>query len=334
MPTVFKFSYIDRLPEPPSPPATKGTLVHRALELLMCRPQSDRTIDAALIDLETAGVEMVDDPDLAGLELTDEQRGQFDADAEELVRKYFLLEDPRTVRPNGLELKLTAQFGRVTLRGIIDRLEIDDDGEFVVTDYKTGSVPSEFAENARLSGVHIYAALCEQMLGKRPARVQLYYLSKPEAIIATPTEQSVAGVGGARTPYGRPSCGPASATTPTPYRSALRLLHLQAVLPRFRRRSRASGGVARPGHHDRAQPPARRQLTAPLTPPPAPRPATGASRWVPQAQHVEVRVSGRRSRSGTSAAAHRASPTPTGSGAQGRPSSANPRGSRSTSACA
>jgi putative RecB family exonuclease len=56
-------------------------------------------------------------------------------------------------------------------------------------------VPSEFAENARLSGVHIYAALCEQMLGKRPARVQLYYLSKPEAIIATPTEQSVAGVG-------------------------------------------------------------------------------------------------------------------------------------------
>jgi putative RecB family exonuclease len=194
-PLAFKFSYIDRLPEPPSAAATKGTLVHRALELLMCRPEPDRTVDAALVDLETARVEMADDPDLAGLELTDEQRAQFDADAEELVRKYFLLEDPRTVRPNGLELKLTAQFGRVKLRGIIDRLEIDDDGEFVVTDYKTGSVPSEFAENARLSGVHIYAALCEQMLGKRPARVQLYYLSKPEAIIATPTEQSVAGVG-------------------------------------------------------------------------------------------------------------------------------------------
>jgi putative RecB family exonuclease len=110
------------------------------------------------------------------------------------VRKYFQLEDPRTVRPNGLELKLTAQFGRVKLRGIIDRLEIDDDGEFVVTDYKTGSVPSEYAENQRLSGVHIYAALCEQMLGKRPARVQLYYLSKPEAIIATPSDQSSTGL--------------------------------------------------------------------------------------------------------------------------------------------
>src|SRR5690242_2138248 len=90
-PLAFKFSYIDRLPEPPSPAATKGTLVHRALELLMCRPQPDRTVDAALVDLETARVEMADDPDLAGLELTDEQRAQFDADAEELVRKYFLL---------------------------------------------------------------------------------------------------------------------------------------------------------------------------------------------------------------------------------------------------
>jgi putative RecB family exonuclease len=160
----------------------------------MLRPPDERTVVAALADLATARIEMADDPELAGLELSDEEWAAFDADADELVRRYFQLEDPRTVSPNGLELKLTAQFGRVTLRGVIDRLEIDEDGELVVTDYKTGSVPSEYAENARLSGVHIYAALCEQMLGKRPARVQLYYLSKPEAIIATPTAQSVAGV--------------------------------------------------------------------------------------------------------------------------------------------
>ena len=190
-PLAFRFSYIDRLPEPPSAAATKGTLVHRALELLMLRPPEER---AALADLATARIEMADHPELAGLELTDDEWQQFHADAEELVRRYFQLEDPRTVNPNGLELKLTAQFGRVTLRGVIDRLEIDENGELVVTDYKTGSVPGEFAENARLSGVHIYAALCERMLGRRPARVQLYYLSKPEAIIATPTAQSVAGV--------------------------------------------------------------------------------------------------------------------------------------------
>jgi putative RecB family exonuclease len=193
-PLAFRFAYIDRLPEPPSPAATKGTLVHRALELLMCRPRAGRTVDAALADLEQAKRDLADDPELAGLELTDDEWQLFHADAEQLVHRYFLLEDPRTVRPVGLELKLTAEFGRVTLRGIIDRLELDVDGQFVVTDYKTGSVPSEYAENARLSGVHIYAALCERMLGRRPSRVQLYYLSKPEAIIATPTAQSVAGV--------------------------------------------------------------------------------------------------------------------------------------------
>ena len=61
----------------------------------------------------------------------------------------------------------------------------------MVTDYKTGSVPSELWEAKSLSGVHMYALLCERMLGRRPARVQLFYLSKPEAIIATPTDQSI-----------------------------------------------------------------------------------------------------------------------------------------------
>ena len=40
----------------------------------------------------------------------------------------------------------------------------------------------------------MYALLCERMLGRRPARVQLYYLSKPEAIIARPTDQSITGL--------------------------------------------------------------------------------------------------------------------------------------------
>jgi putative RecB family exonuclease len=193
-PLAFRFSYLDRLPEPPSPWASKGTLVHRALELLMCRPADDRTIDAALADLDRARAELADDPEFAELELTDEERALFDLDAEALVRRYFELEDPSTVHPIGLELKLQAELGGVRLRGIIDRLELDDDGQLVVTDYKTGRVPSELFESKSLSGVHVYALLCEQMLGRRPARVQLLYLSKPEAIIATPTDQSCLGV--------------------------------------------------------------------------------------------------------------------------------------------
>lgn len=193
-PQAFRFSYIDRLPEPPSAPASKGTLVHRALERLMCRPPAERTVAAALDDLAGARTELADHPDLADLELSDAEWESFQSEAEALVRRYFELEDPTTVQPIGLELKLSAEIGPVTLRGVIDRLELDAEGELVVTDYKTGSVPSERYENSRLAGVHIYAFLCERMLGRRPARVQLYFLSEPEAIIARPSAQSVAGV--------------------------------------------------------------------------------------------------------------------------------------------
>jgi putative RecB family exonuclease len=193
-PLAFRFSYLDRLPEPPSPWASKGSLVHRALELLMCRPAPERTLDAALADLDQARVDLADHPEFAGLELSDDEWELFHLDAQELVRRYFTLEDPTTVHPIGLELKLQAEVGAVRVRGIIDRLEIDRDGELVVTDYKTGRVPSELFEAKSLGGVHMYAALCEETFGRRPARVQLLYLSKPEAIIATPTEQSCRGM--------------------------------------------------------------------------------------------------------------------------------------------
>jgi len=193
-PLAFRFSYLERLPEPPSAPASKGTLVHRALELLMCRPASDRTVDAALADLDRARADFAVDPEFSELELSEEEWAQFHADADALVRRYFELEDPTTVHPIGLELKLEARVGDARLRGVIDRLELDDDGELVVTDYKTGGVPAERFEGKSLSGVHTYALLCEQMLGRRPARVQLFYLKKPEAIIATTSAQTVGGV--------------------------------------------------------------------------------------------------------------------------------------------
>src|SRR5437868_1020923 len=127
-PLQFRFSVIDRLPEPPSPPASKGTLVHRALELLMLRPPADRTPATALAGLERARAELADHPEFAGLELGAEELDAFHADARALVLRYFEIEDPATVRPIGLELRLSVPVGSLTLRGVIDRLELDGDG--------------------------------------------------------------------------------------------------------------------------------------------------------------------------------------------------------------
>jgi len=191
---AFRLSVIDRLPEPPSVAATRGTLVHRALEILYCLDPSGRTIDAGLEAVDAAFHDLRDDPDVVELGLDDTQAAAFIEEGRELVRRYFTLEDPTRIAPIGLELKLRASVGNLTLTGIIDRLELDGDGELVVTDYKTGRVPTQRYEQGRLGGVHFYALLCEQVLGRRPARVQLLYLSEPLAIIATPSERSIAGL--------------------------------------------------------------------------------------------------------------------------------------------
>jgi len=190
-PQAFRFASIDKIPEPPMIHMSRGTLVHRALELLHMEPPERRTVEVALTALDRAYTELAPTADFADLYLSDDQQHDLLDEAEVLVRRSFELEDPRLVRSIGLELKLEARVGSLTLRGIIDRLDLDDDGELVVTDYKTGRPPSVKYEQSRLNGVQFYAFLCEQNFGRRPARVQLLYLSEPLAIITAPSEQQV-----------------------------------------------------------------------------------------------------------------------------------------------
>jgi len=192
---AFRFSAIDKLPEPPSMPAVKGTTVHRALELLFGAPAPERTPEAAQACLVTAIEQMQEIEEYQALQMDEEQEAAFAADAAAMVERYFTLEDPRTIQPVGLELMLEAELGSLVVRGIIDRLEEDEQGNLVVTDYKTGRAPSVQQEQSRLGGVHFYAFLCERVLGRIPAKVQLVYLgNQPQVITTTPSEQSIRGM--------------------------------------------------------------------------------------------------------------------------------------------
>lgn len=187
---AYRFANLDRLPEPPSPPATKGTLVHAALERLFAHPAADRTPEVAGACLDTAAAAMQDDPDLAGLGLDADGMDAFVADAHRLLGKYFAMEDPRRVHAVGLELRLEAEIGGVSLRGVIDRLDRLPDGSFEVVDYKSGRSPSERYEKAKLLGVDAYALLVERILGVRPAAVRLLYLGDGVAITCRPSDQN------------------------------------------------------------------------------------------------------------------------------------------------
>src|SRR3954454_18084753 len=190
-PLAFRFASIEKLPEHPSIHTTRGSLVHRALELAYARPAAERTRDAFLASLAVARHEFVSLPDLVDLHLDDEQQATLDGECRDLVERYLTMEDPTRVHPIGIELRLSADVGSLALRGITDRLDLRDDGELVVIDYKTGRAPSINWEQKSLAGVHFYSFLCEEVLGRRPAAIRLMYLRSGQVITATPSEQSV-----------------------------------------------------------------------------------------------------------------------------------------------
>ncbi len=190
-PLAFRFASIEKLPERPSIHTTRGSLVHRALELAFARPPAARTTDAFRASLDAARDEFATLPELVDLGLDGEQAALLDGECRDLVERYLTMEDPTAVRSIGLELRLSADVGSLALRGVIDRLDLRDDGELIVVDYKTGRAPSVNWEQKSLAGVHFYSFLCERVLGRRPAAIRLMYLSSGETISATPSEQSV-----------------------------------------------------------------------------------------------------------------------------------------------
>jgi putative RecB family exonuclease len=193
-PLAFRFSVVEHLPEPPSPAALKGTLVHRALELLFTEyPPGSRSRDAAQKVLDAAWRELQDGDELDGLRLDEAETIAFLVDARVLVDRYLELEDPDAVRAIGLELNLSTEIDGVTVRGIIDRLDELDDGSLAVVDYKTGRAPRTEQSKSRLSGVQMYALMCEAELGRRPSVVRLLYLRDRIVISAAPTDQAMRG---------------------------------------------------------------------------------------------------------------------------------------------
>src|ERR1700676_971854 len=74
-PLLYRFRVIDRLPEPPSPAAARGTLVHAVLEHLFDQPAAGRTPEAARSLLGPEWDRLAaQEPELAGLVESDAER--------------------------------------------------------------------------------------------------------------------------------------------------------------------------------------------------------------------------------------------------------------------
>jgi putative RecB family exonuclease len=193
-PLLYRFRAIDRLPEPPSRDAVRGTLVHSVLERLFDVPADQRTIEHAHGLAASQWQHMVvEEPELA--ELVGTTPAEVDgwlADVSALLDTYFRLENPQRLEPADRELLLEVQLDAATqVKGIIDRVDIAPTGEVRVVDYKSGKAPNPLFEQRALFQLRVYALLLWRARGQLPALLQLIYLSDAQVVRLTPHESDL-----------------------------------------------------------------------------------------------------------------------------------------------
>ncbi|MER6525077.1 RecB family exonuclease [Streptomyces sp. NPDC001508] len=190
-PLLYRFRVIDRLPEKPSEAATRGTLVHAVLERLFDAPAAERTAPRAkslipgqwdrLRETRPEVVELfADDP-------RGERLARWLGEAEQLVERWFTLEDPSRLEPAEREMFVEAELeSGLRLRGIIDRVDVAPTGEVRIVDYKTGKAPRpQYAEGA-LFQMKFYALVVWRLKQVVPRRLQLVYLGSGDVLTYDP----------------------------------------------------------------------------------------------------------------------------------------------------
>lgn len=200
-PLLYRFRVVDRLPEPPSAAAVRGTFVHAVLEDVFDLPAHRRRPDDAVGLMEAVWERVVAERPEAvevvgeGAEATPEEMATWMAEAEALVRRWFTLEDPSVLEPAERELYVEVpveregEQGQLTLRGYVDRLDVAPaDGALRVVDYKTGRAPSELFQAKALFQMKFYALAIWRLRGRVPALLQLVYLKDGTILRHQPTE--------------------------------------------------------------------------------------------------------------------------------------------------
>ena len=193
-PLLYRFRVIDRLPSAPSPAAARGTLVHAVLERLFDLPAAERTPEAAAALVAPQWERLVqEEPELAEMLETDEQRTEASwfGEAVKLIETWFTLEDPTRLEPAERELYVETDVGGLTLRGIVDRLDVAPNGALRIVDYKTGRSPSEHFETKALFQMRFYALVLWRLRGVVPQMLQLVYLGNKEVLRYSPDEHDL-----------------------------------------------------------------------------------------------------------------------------------------------
>lgn len=188
-PLLFRFRTVDRLPEPPSQAAARGTLVHAVLEDLFDAPAGERTAAAAHSLVPGAWDRLLQErPEYSTMFADADEAQRWLGTAGSLIDTYFTLEDPNRLEPRARELLVEVELeDGPRLRGIVDRVDVAPDGAVRIVDYKTGKAPRPQYGGSAAFQMRFYGLVVWRTRETLPAMLQLMYLGDGQVLRSAPT---------------------------------------------------------------------------------------------------------------------------------------------------
>ncbi len=175
-PQQFKYANVDKLKEPTNEVQAKGTTVHQALEDLFDLPQDERSIEKLHNLFRDAWTKVRGTDEHHNLFSSVEEERDWGIDGLKLLNNYMTIEDPTTFNPLERERWVRGSIEDLNLRGILDRMDRNRNGELIIVDYKSGKAPMAKYKEPRFFALKLYALLIKEELGEMPAELKLIYL--------------------------------------------------------------------------------------------------------------------------------------------------------------
>lgn len=180
-PLMYKYQYVFRIPSLPKYYFTFGSVMHKVIEEITKRLRDNLDVSEAFALLlyenmwESIGYQ------------TKEQEQEYKRKGREIVKTF--LETQKSVDTEILDIEktFTVMYNSYRVFGIIDRIDVDSDGNLIVVDYKTSKTEKNDVDLRNDIQLLTYYDGTNKIRGQTPRLVGHWYLVSNKVVSVIPT---------------------------------------------------------------------------------------------------------------------------------------------------